>query len=319
MIALQKFTFALGAGLLALSAGAAAQSVDYKPVEAKNIASGKQTIDPAKGYILITSPHRIMGSFIKYPDADEIAEYEAEWEEAFAKAQKKYAKTIVVWEEDRKAKRQVGEKPVEPTRETFSIGGIDRRMVASFGPQYVYEKASGADKSFTYLSELEPGTYAYYGPMSMVPGGGLYGACYCMGTVKFEVKPGVITNLGDFLLENWASDADVRVSGALLANTTGRSPVPPTYLVPASLSAYKVVPADWRAQGKLNNFYGIGIARFPTVPGVLAYDRDRIVDLRAQAEADAVAAAAQKAAAEALVDATSEAASASGTVSSTTE
>lgn len=53
--------------------------------------------------------------------------------------------------------------------------------------------------------------------------------------------------------------------------------------VPDPLKAFPYAEADFRAYGKLDNFYGLSVGRMPPVPGVLAYDRDKVVDLKAAA------------------------------------
>jgi len=101
-----------------------------------------------------------------------------------------------------------------------------------------------------------------------------------MGSVAFEVKPGVVTNLGDFLSLGWASDEVMRLTAAV-PPPPGRIATPASYPVPAALANHTVTPADWRAAGKINNFYGLAISRMPPVEGVLAYERDKVIDLRA--------------------------------------
>jgi hypothetical protein len=256
---------------------AAAQSVEFKAVEAKNLGT-KHKIDPAKGYILVSSPTRSVGTFIKTPDDADRAEYQVDWDKGFAKAQKKYASAMKSWEQDRAAKRPTGDKPIEPTPATFSIGEIERRLTVGFGPMFVFEKAE--NNAVSYLIEVEPGTYTYYGPISLLPNGAAFGTCYCMGSVKFEVKPGVIANLGDFLSGGWVSDEAVRLAAAV-PPPPGRVPVPVSYPVPAALSQYRVENAELRAAGKMNNFFGLTVQRMPPVEGVLGYDRDKVIDLRA--------------------------------------
>ena len=267
---------ATAAALLTITP-AAAQSVDFKPIEAKNLGT-KTKIDPAKGYILISSPHRLSGTFIKAPDEAEKAEYQAEWDKQFDKAQKKYASRIKQWEIDRKSGIKAGDKPIEPTRETFTIGEIERKMMVGFGPMYAFEKSP--DDAVSYLVEVEPGDYSYYGPVMTMPNGQAFGSCYCMGSVGFAVKAGVITNLGDFLTLGWADEAAIRQMAAVVPEVK-RSPVPAAYPVPAALASQTVERADWRAVGKMNNFYGIAVSRMPPVDGVLAYNRDRVIDLKA--------------------------------------
>lgn len=274
---------ALAAGSLVLAAApTAAQSVAVKAIEAKHLGT-KAKIDPAKAYILISAPRRAQGTFIKTPDADDIAAYRADWDKAFAKAQKKYASDLKGYELEVASVKTSGvkprDKPVEPTRESFSIGDIERRLTASYGPMFAFEKTD-AD-TFSYVMEVEPGTYSYYGPIYVLPNGGAVGACYCMGSVKFEAKAGIITNLGDFLSGGWVSDEALRQTAAVLPEMPERTPTPASYPVPAALAGYTVVTADWRAADKMNNFYGITVQRMPPVEGVLAYDRDKVIDLKA--------------------------------------
>lgn len=268
----------VAAGLALLAAApAAAQSVEFKAIEAKNLGT-KQKIDPALGYILVSAPGRTMGTFIKSPSDADRAEFQADWDKAFAKAQKKYAGALKAWEQNRAAKRPAGEKPLEPTPATFSIGDIERRLTVGFGPMFVFEKAE--NDAVSYLVQVEPGTYTYYGPIMTLPNGTGAGSCFCMGTVAFEVKPGVVTNAGNFLSLGWASDEAMRQTAAV-PPPPGRIPAPASYPVPAALAKYTVTQADWRAAGKLNNFFGIAVSRMPPVDGVLGYQRDRVIDLRA--------------------------------------
>ena len=275
---------------------ALAQEAEYKAIEAKNLASGKHTISADKGYILITGQARANGLFIKTPDAEEQATFQAEWEKEFAEEVDKYPRRLKRWEEDVAARRRAGDKPVEPKRETFSIGDIERRMVVSFGPQFVFEKGEG---SYSYLVEVEPGTYTYYGPLFYMPNGAAMGTCFCMGSVKFEVGAGKIANLGTFLSMGWADDAAIKAS-SVVAIDTGRVAQPVEFPVPAALTDKQVEPADLRAAGKMNNFFGILVGRIPPVEGVIAYERDRIVDVKErnalQAREAASAAAANAAA-----------------------
>ena len=277
----------LGAALvLAASTPVAAQETEYRAIEAKNLASGKHSIAPDKGYILMTGPNRTNGIFVKTPDADDIAVYQAEWDKEFAEAVEKYPGRLERWKKNTEARRNAGDKPVEPTRENFSIGDIERRMIVSFGPQFVFEKG---EDSFSYLAEVEPGTYTYYGPIFYMPNGSAMGTCYCMGSVKFEVGAGKITNLGNFLAFGWVDNALLSQASVIMPEIE-RVAVPVEYPVPASLAGQQVVQADLRAAGKMNNFFGVLVGRIPPVEGVLAYERDRIVDVKqrdAMAKADA--------------------------------
>lgn len=283
---MNKITLIIAGTLLGLASSLSAQAI-----EEKNVTSGKVQLDPAKGYIFLTSPVRTNGMFVRVPDADDYAEYRADWEKAFAKAEKSYASAMANWKKDVEIAKAQDKKPrpepVKPTRETFSIGPIELRTTVSFGPTFVYNK-SKAPESYSYLNAVKPGTYIYYGPVFAGPNG-FAGYCYCMGSVKFEVKAGVVTDLGTVLAQV------VGLEGLMgfdkVDNQPGRftdgnpaatavGPDQSQYGVPGSLGALPTVQAELHAAGKMNNFLGIRVARAAPVPGVLAYQRDTVIDLR---------------------------------------
>ena len=293
---IRKITgFALAAASLAFAPhSAGAQEAEYRPVEEKHLASGTRSIESDKSYIFVNSEFRTNGIFIKTPSTEEIAEYEAEWEEEFEKAKKRYPGRVRRYEEDVKIwnRRRRGNKPeppVEPTEENFSIGDLERRMLVPFGPQFVFNKSKEEDgtRAFTYLQEVEPGEYTYYGPLFYAPNGAVAGTCLCMGTVKFEARAGEIVNLGNFLQMKWVSDEAANATSIHADQFAGRVPEPVDYTLPASLADYPHAPAELRAAGKLNNYFGIMIGRMAPIDGVLGYDRDTVIDLREQAMMEA--------------------------------
>lgn len=312
-----KRILSLVAGALALLAAPAAaekikpDTAEYRAIELKNLVSGKVAIDPAKAYIFVRSPqNRTNGVFLKTPSAEEIANYEAKWREEFEEELKRYPGRLKNWEVAQKSGRSRGEKPVEPTEATFSIAPIDMRMIVPFGPQFVFDKTEEPDKSFSYLIEVEPGEYTWFGPILYLPGTQTFGQCYCMGSVKFEAKAGQITSLGDFLSLGWADRAALEQSTFERTLLPDRPAKPTDWSVPDSLAKYPHAQAELRASGKRNNFLSALVGRIPPVPGVLAYERDVPIDLiglaEAKAKADAEAAAAAAAvmeAAEAAADA----------------
>lgn len=286
-----KISAFLIAGLLLL--GMQAAPAHAQSIEEKQLVAGKFSFDPAGGYIYLHGPMRQMGMFLKVPDQADIDAYKKDWDAAFAKASVKYRKQLSSWESEKKAAAgtggKVSAKPVEPTPETFTIGDIETRTAMSYGPQYVFSKDS-ANNYYSYFMKVQPGTYVYYGPIMFDPNAGYLGTCYCMGSVKFEVKPGVITDAGNFLLAG-------SFQTPLNPPTPGVSFTPQgTYLtvgkqkievgkfewgLPASLKSFPSAQADFHAAGKMNNYYGIAIARMPAIPGVLGYQRDKVIDLKA--------------------------------------
>lgn len=282
--------FLIGALLLL---GMQAAPVHGQSIEEKQLVAGKFSFDPASGYIYLHGPYRQWGMFLKLPDQADIDAYKKDWDEAFAKAGAKYRKQRAIWESEKKAAGggggTVSTKPVEPTPETFTIGDIETRTAMSFGPQYVFSK-DNANNYYSYFMKVKPGTYVYYGPITFDANAGFVGACSCMGSVKFEVKPGIITDTGNFLpAAIFQTPLDPTVPGASFTPlsaflTIGNRKVEVGKLewgLPASLKSFPSARADFHAAGKMNNYFGITIARMPAIPGILGYQRDKVIDLKA--------------------------------------
>jgi hypothetical protein len=279
--------------LLALAAALALfpTVVSADAVEEKNIVSGKAKLDPAQGYIFLQAPTRTFGLFLRQPDDATRADYQKDWDEAFEKARKKYERDLKSWENKVKLAKDGGTpapaKPVEVTRETFSIGPILLRDMVSFGPMFVYTKS---DTLYTYLNAVKPGVYIYYGPLLYGPAQPPAGQCYCMGTVQFEVKAGQITDLGNALMALPVPTVpySVGTQAMLLQNqeraAKGKGPVwaapQLAFGVPDSLKALPAVQVEFHASGKLNNYFGVPIDRMPPIPGILSYRRDTVIDAR---------------------------------------
>jgi hypothetical protein len=152
-------------------------------------------------------------------------------------------------------------------------------MVVSFGPQSVYTKGEGY---YSYLQELEPGTYVYYGSLATHPRGWLVGTCMCMGTVTFEVEAGRITNLGDFPTMRWVTEEQAR---AVRRPTRGAGAAGFGRLR-AARAACCHAPCRARVACVRQDQQPsrVVVGRMPPMPGVLAYDRDSIIDLKARDE-----------------------------------
>jgi hypothetical protein len=171
-------------------------------IKEKDLVSGKEKLDPASGYILISTLTELHGTFLRIPDAGDWAAYRAARDRALDAAKKDYRGQLAAWQRDSDLAVSSGRKPkpqpIEPNESTFSIGPIEQFMRVQFGID-TFSK----DKKvpiYRYLLGVKPGTYIWYGPT--FPGVAFVAPdyCYCMGSVKFEVKAGVITDLGDFLV-----------------------------------------------------------------------------------------------------------------------
>jgi len=141
---------------------------------------------------------------------------------------------------------------------------------------------------WTYLLAVRPGSY--------VIARHAQGICLCMGSVKFEAKAGVITDLGTFLV---ARD-DVPSTIPELAGIVHQRKIFPDFYwwhmavrlptedlpVPDALKGLPRALADYRAVGKFPNYFGTFVDRMEPIPGVLAYDEDgNVIDLKADPSA----------------------------------
>ena len=84
----------------------------------------------------------------------------------------------------------------------------------------------------------------------------------------------------------------LRADNAALAQTSlmyvedpMRVAKPVDYTVPDSLNALPMVEAELTAAGKINNFHRAGVSRMPPMEGVLRYERDTVINVKAEAAA----------------------------------
>ncbi|WP_226019144.1 hypothetical protein [Novosphingobium sp. FKTRR1] len=283
---------AVAAPAVAPADHADAKPIGPKPVEERDVLSGKVTRDPTRGYIFISGPARQFGMFLRLPDDESRAAWEKDRQKAFAKAQKSYQSALTQWKADvavaNQTKAKPPEPPVEPKLETFVADPLELRDQVMFGPMNVYAKG----ETVSYLEAVKPGTYIWYGPVLGGPGLPSGGVCMCMGSVKFAVKAGAVTSLGNALavLPHWDEDSDVaRLTAkeqAAKRAAAGKEPAKTLalgalrYDVPASLKDWPQEQAELHASPKMNNYLGILISRLAPIPGVLAYHRDVVVDAR---------------------------------------
>jgi hypothetical protein len=139
------------------------------------------------------------------------------------------------------------------------------------------------------LVEVVPGDYVLYGASYGQAGSQLY-VCMCLGTVGFSAQPGVVTDLGTFLgdtVERISSIPELRAESGFgpgstaifrLLGATMRPPQPGA-AVPEVLRNADIHPARYRAVGKFLEPRALAINRLAPIPGVLAYDEGRVVDV----------------------------------------
>lgn len=254
-------------------------------------------LDPNGAYLLLRSPAAVPISLFRVATPEEVEEYRGRRAAALAKAHAKWVKSVASWErqykdwkESPQTYRKPDDKPIEPTDANLDFPPIDKENLIGFGPLNRFAKEKG---SSTYLQRVWPGRYVIYGSVMVNPNGGAFGMCVCMGTVAFDAKPGEVVDVG---LVTTSSDPLImprmlesakpeEVDGLRSGEITMMRVTPADSSMPVDprLSSYKIVPAIFRAAGPVPNYYGVQVDRMTAIPGVLGYDRDKIVDLTTSA------------------------------------
>lgn len=149
------------------------------------------------------------------------------------------------------------------------------------------------DKEYL-LTSLKPGEYVLAGIAVTnwaAVSTGLMVTSLCMGTVKFEARPGVITDLGAILTARDDEPTEIpelskvvsgkpRGFGAYPAIAAIR-PATQTADIPDGLKNLPIQPANYRPVGIFPNYVGARISRLAPLPGVLDYDKDgNVIDQR---------------------------------------
>lgn len=112
------------------------------------------------------------------------------------------------------------------------------------------------------------------------------GVCYCMGSVTFEAEAGKIADLGTMAADPGnMGEAEKGDSSSPLTFAYALALLPPDSSTPVDprIASFPRAPANFRAAGKVTNYMGIAVSRLPAIRGVTSYNRDKIVDEKAQA------------------------------------
>lgn len=243
------------------------------------------TLDPAKAYLLVRSNAPIPLQLMRISSPEDQARYDELKARAFAEAREKYEKKKASYDKAKAAydkspkgaaKPVLPSKPHEPTESNFEFTPFGMLSRATVGPLNRFAKAEGES---TYLQELTPGEYRIYGIFEFVPNIGTLGACFCMGSVAFEVKAGEITDLGHFVSREFSERVKSDSAQPPPSDLWIYQPPANGRATDSRISAFPVRAAKLRPVGKLPNYLGITINRFPAIEGVMRYERDRIVDL----------------------------------------
>ncbi len=270
-----------------IGSGPASAQTDRQAIEKSRLESGKQELQRDRGYILFSVPTKIQYRFFKEPDAEDRAAYDAYLAEEVGEARKGYPRQLARWKRDvDRGKATEADRPAEPNRDNVRAVDIRQRLMTRYNVHdpYVKEKDAEGKSVYRYLLEVDPGIYTFHGGFDYVSGAG---GCMCMGSLKFEVPAGRITNVGDMFTTRWAR-LEARMKAGPAFDYSRSPPIRPIdYSVPPRLAKYGVENADFRAAGKTPNFFGVFISRMPEVEGVLAYEGDIPIDVKGQREAEA--------------------------------
>lgn len=259
-----RLSFLLASAMFFIGAAAATAK---DPVYVTSTAVGNKptlSADPAKGYALLRTTMPTELYVIRVPDAADLKAYNdaraaalAEERVKYPRRMKSYERDVAIYERSHGTNPAITmpEKPIEPTEENFEYPAFETLAGATLGGGGRFAKG---EKGYSvYLQELTPGAYRIYGSGALLLG---FGHCFCMGSVKFDVKAGEVVDLGT------------------LNAPDGLVPFRNGMAVDPRLSQWTVKPATFKPVGKLPNYFGVNVTRIQPIESVIAYDRDKILD-----------------------------------------
>ena len=275
--------------ILAIAAvtAAASQPAAAKPLPTEQFkAKATVAIDPTKAYLLVRSPGVDL-KLLRVPTKAEIVTYQAERSEALNKARAKYVKKLKSYQSQLEIYEPTmampkPERPIEPTDANFAFRALESDNFVTIWGGRVFDR-SGPETA--HFIAVPPGSYRIYGQLLEMQNGAS-GFCLCMGTVQFDASAGMIVDMGTIhypMAEALRKKAQPSWNGL----TPGKGgltamrvePANATVHVPAKLAGLPRVPANYRASGKMDNFFGVMIDRLTALPGVLEYRRDEVIDV----------------------------------------
>lgn len=259
---------AAAAGCLALALAPIAAGAREPEGVVQHVAP-PAALDPAKAYLLFDSSRaksgimKISHVLMRVPRQDEMDAFLA-------------------------AKRAAYDKDLPKLTRAAKGGPVmsfDAYFFAWTGAQNIFavdmDETLGATD--TFLIEVPAGTYVLYG---IAVATRAIATCNCLGTVKFEAAPGRITQMGALFADKVHGESPVPhlednlgeqmsqygfVLGQALVPATAETPVPPALAaLPRALAVYSPV-GPYREPGAAT------INRLAPIPGVLEYDRGRVV------------------------------------------
>ena len=222
-----------------------------------------------RAYLLLrvdTSHGKFSGFILRVPGRSEVEAYETAKRAAHARAGAKAG-------------------PLE----TFVFDYPGRPNFFALSPK---KPLASAGEVATVLAEVTPGDYVFYGEGF----GGYLWECFCLGTVGFAAPSGQVTDLGTMIVDNaskpsafpeLAGEAGLGPSASMDYTLWAVALRPPRAQdsLSGGLDPTKVVPARFRAIGPWIESNTLFVTRLAPIPGVLAYDEGRVIDVATGTEA----------------------------------
>lgn len=137
-----------------------------------------------------------------------------------------------------------------------------------------------------FLVEVPAGNYVLYG---ISVGGRGVSTCNCLGTVRFGAAAGTITQLGSLYADKVHKESPIPnledSVGPSMFNygfILGQALLPPddNTPIPATLASLPRQQAEFSAVGLFREPGAPSINRLAPIPGILGYDRGKVIDLR---------------------------------------
>ncbi|GAA0329449.1 hypothetical protein GCM10009087_44570 [Sphingomonas oligophenolica] len=244
------------------------------------IRSAPIVLRPDQAYILLridqtqSSLAAVQPVFLRAPTDAEAARYLAAKQAAFT--------------------RDLPELIAENKKQGNAPPIIDQYAFNYEGPKNVFVVTKGTSLEGkgdfrTYLLELSPGDYIFYGSSAatLSSSASVLDTCNCLGTVGFHAEAGVITDLGTFLFDGVSRKSAIPELAAEtgLGESYGNDvigaairPATKDAIVPSAVTSLARKPAAYYAVGTFVEPGTDNINRLAPIPGILHYSNGRVVD-----------------------------------------
>jgi hypothetical protein len=221
--------------------------------------------------------------FLRIPTAAEMTAWEAARRDAYARAQAAQAQRGA---EGGAGREPAGRVDPVPALEAFRF---EYRAVANLNKIDAGRALVPGRPEAVYLIEAVPGDYVLYGIAFGAWQPGVH-TCLCLGTVGFSAPAGVVTDLGTFLADtidhvstipelSAESGYGPSMNGFLWTLGAAIRPATAETTRPALPEGAVVRAAVYRAVGKFIEPRALAINRLAPIPGVLAFDGGRVIDV----------------------------------------